>query len=226
MARVTNHQHEHHDHHHGGHDHDAPRYTGDFDTMAKTWDDDPAKVERARVVADLIVGRVGPTPETRVLEYGAGTGLVAQALASHVGPITLADPSAGMREAMAAKVSAGSLPADARIWPTTLGVDPTPDERFDLVVTVQVLHHVDDLAPVLAAFAEVTEPGGHLCICDLEAEDGSFHGDGFGGHHGFHRDELASQIEAAGFADIAFEHAYDLVKDGHPYPLFLATATR
>lgn len=206
--------------------HGQDRYHGNFDEMAKTWDDDPAKVERATIVARQIVDAVAPTGSTRLLEYGAGTGLVAQALAPHVGPLTLVDPSQGMREAMAAKVAHGALPADARIWSIRLGEDPTPDERFDLVVTVQVLHHVDVLEPVLAAFAELTEPGGHLCVCDLESEDGSFHGEGFGGHHGFDRGVLRSQIAAAGFTDITYQHAYDLDKDGHAYPLFLAVATR
>ena len=210
------------------HDHGAEpaAYTGNFDEMAKTWDDDPMKVERAQVVAELIVDRLAPTSATRLFEYGAGTGLVSQHLQAHVGPITMADTSQGMRDAMAAKIAAGTLPADARIESTDLAADPTPGERFDLVVTVQVLHHVADLATVLAAFAAITEPGGHLCIVDLEAEDGSFHGDGFGGHHGFHRSELAAELHAAGFADITFEHAYDLAKDGHDYPLFLAIATR
>ena len=219
-----------HDHGHHGHEHDHldddGHFHGDFDEMSKTWDDDPAKVVRAKVAAERIVARVAPTTSTRLLEYGAGTGLVAQSLVGHVGPMTLADPSEGMRSAMAAKVEAGTLPADARIVDVDLGAEPRPDDRFDLAVTVQVLHHVDDLDPVLAGFAEVLEPGGRLCICDLELEDGSFHGEGFGGHHGFDRDELAAQLRAAGFADVAFEHAYDLVRDDHAYPLFLATATR
>jgi 2-polyprenyl-3-methyl-5-hydroxy-6-metoxy-1,4-benzoquinol methylase len=214
------------DHHdHGSHDH-GERYTGDFDEMAKTWDADPAKVERARVIAELLPQRLALTRATTVFEYGAGTGLVSQMLAPHVGPLTLADPSKGMRDAMAAKVAGLELPEGTRIWPTQLDSHATPAERFDLVITVQVLHHVEDLDSVLAGFAAMTEPGGHLAIVDLEAEDGSFHGDGFGGHHGFHRPELQAQIEAAGFSDVRFEHAYDLEKDGHAYPLFLALATR
>ena len=209
---------DHHDEH--GHFH------GDFDEMAKTWDDDPAKVERARVAAERIVARVAPTADTRLLEYGAGTGLVAEALVDRVGPMTLADPSEGMRAAMAAKVEAGDLPATAAIVDLDLGAEPRPTDRWDLALAVQVLHHVDDLEPVLAGFAEVLAPGGTLCVVDLELEDGSFHGEGFGGHHGFDRDELAAQLRAAGFADVAFEHAYDLVRDDHAYPLFLATATR
>lgn len=211
---------------HIDHNRTDARHTGDFDEMAKTWDDDPAKVERAQVVAARIAQRLAPTTTTRLFEYGAGTALVAQALRDHVGPMTLADSSEGMRQAMAAKVAEGDLPTDARILALDLGADSVPDERFDLIVTVQVLHHIHDLARVLAAFAALTDPGGHLCIVDLEAEDGSFHGDGFGGHHGFHRAELAAQIESAGFHDVSFEHAYDLDKDGHAYPLFLAVATR
>lgn len=206
-----------HDHHH---------FTGDFDEMAKTWDDDPTKVERARIAAEQILARTSPTPTTRVLEYGAGTGLVSERLAPHVGALTLADPSAGMRAAIAAKVEAGALPAGSRIWSMDLGTDAVPAEQFDLIVTVQVLHHVEQIDTVLAAFHAMTAPGGHLCIVDLEREDGSFHGDGFGGHHGFDRVELGAQIEAAGFTRVTFEHSYDLEKDGHAYPLFLALAVR
>lgn len=197
-----------------------------FDEKAATWDDDPAKVERAQVVAAQVVSMLALDDRTRVLEYGAGTGLVAQALQAHVGPLTLADPSTGMRDAMAAKVAAGTLPADARIWPLDLGRDPVPHERFDLIVTVQVLHHVPDLPPVLVAFEQLLAEGGHLCIVDLEAEDGSFHGQDFAGHHGFGRDELAAQLKAAGLGQVTFHHAYDLVRDDRSYPLFLAIATR
>lgn len=215
--------HDHHGHAHHGH---GERYTGNFDEMATTWDADPAKVERARVVAELLPQRLELGPATRVLEYGAGTGLVSQALAPHVGSLTLADPSAGMRAAMATKLADGALPAGTQIVDWTFDATAPGDERFDLVITVQVLHHVPALEPVLDAFAAVTRPGGHLAVVDLEAEDGSFHGEGFGGHHGFHREELGRQIEAAGFTGVRFEHAYDLEKDGHAYPLFLALATR
>jgi SAM-dependent methyltransferase len=210
------------------HDHaHAPDGAEFFDQAAGTWDDDPAKVERARVVSHQIVEQLDLPAETRVFEYGAGTGLVAQHLQGHLGHLTLADSSAGMRGAMTAKVADGTLPESTRIWDLDLATQPVPDgERFDLAVTVQVLHHVHDLEPVLGGFAQLLEPGGHLCIVDLEQEDGTFHGEGFGGHHGFRRDELCAQLEAAGFADVTFQHSYDLEKNGHAYPLFLAIATR
>lgn len=214
-----------HGHGHGTHDHDG-HYVGNFDEAAKTWDDDPSKVERARKVAQLIVKALNPGPDTEVFEYGSGTGLVSEALAPFVGPITLSDPSEGMRSAIANKITRGTLPSTSRIWTTDLDSEPAPPETFDLVVAVQVLHHVGDLNKVLNSFATLTKAGAHLAICDLEAEDGSFHGEGFGGHHGFHRSELAEHLRSAGFARVSFEHAYDIERDGRSYPLFLAIATR
>jgi hypothetical protein len=88
------------------------------------------------------------------------------------------------------------------------------------------LHHITDLEPVLARFAALLAPGGHLCIVDLDQEDGSFHGEGFAGHHGFRRPELADQLVAAGFGAVAFQDCHEMVRDGVPYTLFLAVARR
>jgi predicted TPR repeat methyltransferase len=197
----------------------------DFDEKAATWDDDPAKVERARVVAEAIRSAIPLTPDTRLLEYGAGTGLVAEALADDVGAITLAEPSAGMREVASAKVDLGTLPRGTRVWDLDLAAAPVPDERFDLIATVMTLHHIHHLEPVLAGFAELLGDGGHLAVVDLEAEDGSFHSEdaGFDGHHGFDRGALQAQLEAAGFTDVAFAHVHQIEKDGGTFPLFLAT---
>lgn len=199
--------------------------TDDFDEKAATWDADPAKVERARVVADAVRATVPLDRSTRLLEYGAGTGLVTQALRDAVGPVTLADTSAGMRDVMQAKVAAGAL-RDATIWDLDLSQGPVPDERFDLVVTVMTLHHIADLDPVLAAFRRLLEPGGHLCVVDLDEEDGSFHTEGFAGHHGFDRGDLQRRLTGAGFTGVTFRDCHHVERDGVRYPLFLAVAVR
>lgn len=197
-----------------------------FDERAATWDDDPAKVERANVVADAIRDAVRLDTSTRTLEYGAGTGLVTQALRASVGPVTMADTSAGMREVMAKKIAAGTI-TDARVWDVDLATQPAPpDEHFDLVVTVMTLHHIPDLEPVLSNLADLLVEGGRLCIVDLEQEDGSFHDHDFDGHHGFNRAALASSLTHTGFTDVTFQRCHQMVRDGRTYPLFLATSVR
>lgn len=196
-----------------------------FDEKAATWDDDPAKIARAAEIAEKIAGEVPLHRSVRLLEYGAGTGLLAQALRDRVGPATLADSSAGMRQVMQAKIDAGALP-NARVWPLDLEVDPAPAERFDLIVTVLTLHHISRPATVLEAFAGLLETGGHLCIADLEKEDGSFHGADFDGHRGFERDILTADLVGAGFSDVRFTACTPLEKHGGSYPVFLAIAVR
>src|SRR5262245_11887088 len=96
--------------------------------------------------------------------------------------------------------------SDVLIAVGDLPTAPAPDDHFDLVVTDMALHHVPDEEAVLSRFADLLVDGGHVCIVDLEKEDGSFHGADFDGHHGFDRAHLATELERAGFADVTFQH--------------------
>lgn len=198
-----------------------------FDEKAATWDDDPGHVDRAAKVADALRDALPLGPSVRLLEYGAGTGLVSQALRSVVGTVMMADTSAGMRDVMHAKVNDGVI-ADATVSDLDLSAGPLaePYERFDLIVTVLTLHHIAELAPVLNNFAALLAPDGHLAVVDLDLEDGSFHGDGFDGHHGFDHDALTADLKQAGFQDISFRPCHHVIRDEKPYPMFLALASR
>ena len=200
-----------------------------FDDRAATWDDDPAKVERGRTVAEAVADAVDLTSETRVLEYGAGTGLASQALAHRVGAITLADASTGMREVMERKVADGVFPDGTRVWDLDLVTQDAPDERFDLILTVLALHHIEteDLESVLERMAGLLAPGGHLAVADLEEDvEGEFHKehDDFEGFHGFRHADLEGRLEAAGFTDVAFRPCGTVRKHDEDFPMFLAVA--
>lgn len=234
---MTTHDHGDHDHTHDdahGHDrdHDAHGHdeaTMSFDARAATWDENPSHVERATVVAAAIAELVPLSPATRLFEYGAGTGLVSQALRPHVGAIVLADTSQGMRDVIQSKIDSGALDGAAVADVDLAAGVPTGapfDEPFDVAVTVMTLHHIGALAAVLDSFAAILVPGGRLCISDLDAEDGSFHGDGFSGHHGFVRSELGTALETAGFSDITFRDCHQVERESGTYPMFLAVCTR
>jgi ubiquinone/menaquinone biosynthesis C-methylase UbiE len=203
----------------------APTTGGSFDERAATWDDNPLTVQRAAAVALAIRSAVPLEPSTRLLEYGAGTGLVSQALAPHVGTITLADTSAGMRTVIHEKIDAGVLPP-SRVWDLDLSTGESPDAEFDLVVTVMAMHHIPRIDVVLECFSRMVRPGGHLCIVDLDEEDGSFHGAGFDGHRGFEREGLRSNLVAAGFTNVSVEDFQDVIKGDGSYSLFLAIGER
>ena len=204
------------------------RYNADFDARAATWDDDPAKVDRARAIADTISREVSLSKSMHALEYGAGTGLLGFMLRPKLGELTLADLSDGMLAVARAKIDAARDP-HVHARKLDLLADPLPPARFDLIFSAMTLHHIPDTDGILRRFRAVLRAPGVLAIADLDTEDGSFHGAGFDGHNGFDRGELGRKARAAGFADVRFVTAHVMQKAsaGKPgtYPIFLMVAT-
>lgn len=196
-----------------------------FDERAAGWDDDPKNVSRARAIARAIREEVDLGPAQRVLEYGAGTGLVSQMLAGDVGPLTLVDASAGMRDVLRAKIASGAFATTTQVWDLDLSDDEPPEEHFDLVVTAMTLHHIVDVAAVLKRFAQLLDDDGTVCIADLVAEDGSFHDSpDFHAHNGFDPQDMERWLREAGLGPMVMRHAVDIEREGRSFPVFLVTA--
>jgi SAM-dependent methyltransferase len=199
----------------------------EFDEKAESWDLDPAKVERARTVAGLILEQAGPLRDARVLDYGCGTGLLGCGLQPHAAHVTLADSSPGMLEVLRRKIAASGAGNLAPVQVGT-GFEAIPGAPFDLVCTLMTMHHIPDTAGALAWFRGLLAPGGLLCIADLDQEDGSFHGAWADVHRGFARGALEGLLAGAGFHRIRFRDAFTVERASETgtraYPVFLVTA--
>jgi ubiquinone/menaquinone biosynthesis C-methylase UbiE len=203
----------------------------DFDQKALNWDADPTRVERARVVAEAIRSNVPLSPMVQAIEYGCGTGLLSFALQPHLGKITLADSSTGMLAVLSQKILSSGV-SNMQPLRLDLATDVQPDATWDLVYSLMVLHHIPDTDQILSAFYQLLNPGGYLCIADLDEEDGSFHGPEISDvHHGFKRDVLGQQVKAAGFRVVRFSTVYQMDKmmETHiqkTFPVFLMVAEK
>lgn len=204
-----------------------------FDERAREWDDDPRKHRRAVAVAEAIRAS-GPLPRgARGLELGCGTGLLSFALREVLGPavlehVVLADTSDGMLEVLREKIADAGRDNAFEARRFDIATDPLPFERFDLVYSLMVLHHIPETDAALARSLEVLRPDGVMLVADLAAEDGSFHGPEVDVHHGFDPDELRRRALAAGFEDVRSSIVYELPKtvgeEKRAYPLFLLVA--
>jgi SAM-dependent methyltransferase len=197
-----------------------------FDERARDWDT-PERKARAEAVAGAIRTAVPLSRSIRTIEVGAGTGLLGLALAGEVGDLVLAEPSRGMLEVIHEKLARGRAPRVSALAYDLLA-DPPPPEPFDLVISLLVLHHLQDTDGALAAILRLLRPSGWMAIADLDAEDGSFHGpDAEGIHHqGFERAAITSTARRLGFEDVDVRTATELERDGRRYPLFLLTGRR
>lgn len=193
-----------------------------FDHRAAGWDTRPLSRQLA-VVPERLLAAVPFAPTDTVLDFGAGTGLLATALAPRVAAVHALDTSAQMLKVLADKGFANIHTLHQDVFAGLSG-------RYQAVVSCMALHHVADIAALLRVFAAALAPQGHLALVDLYAEDGSFHGDNAAKgvqHFGFEPAWLRAQAEAAGFAAVRFSEIVSLrQKNGRDYPVFLMQARK
>jgi SAM-dependent methyltransferase len=103
-------------------------------------------------------------PAGSALDAACGTGRYAGYLAARGHQVVGVDSSPDMLARARARVPrAAFLVGD-------LHKLPLPDDAVDVVVSALALSHVPTLAPVIAEFARVLRPGGHLVISDTHHE--------------------------------------------------------
>jgi len=116
----------------------------------------------AAVVAAL---RDGLDASTRVLEVGCGTGNYIGALHAETGAHCVGvDPSREMLELARARAP------EVEFLDGIAEALPVPAESFDLVFSVDVVHHLGDLRSAVVESARALRSGGRLCIVTEDEE--------------------------------------------------------
>lgn len=195
-----------------------------FVDKAHDWDTRPVPLQIAEGVGAALRARVALGAEMRVMDFGAGTGLICAQVAPDVATVYAVDISAAMLAQLAAKPA---LQGKVEIRCQDILEQPL-EQKVDLIVSAMAMHHVRDTGRLLRAFAAHLVPGGRIALADLDREDGSFHPADVEGvfHHGFDRDALAAELTRSGFSDIEVATAAEVDRDQRRYGVFLVTATR
>jgi SAM-dependent methyltransferase len=103
-------------------------------------------------------------PRGTALDAACGTGRHAEYLASLGQEVIGVDASPEMLAVARAKIPDGDFREG------DMHQLPVPDRHADVVVCALALTHVPTLAPVVAEFARVLRPGGHLVISDSRSD--------------------------------------------------------
>ena len=202
-----------------------------FDQRAAEWDNNPGRVALARAVAEAIRHAIPLRADARLLDCGAGTGLLTLNLLPYVAEMVAADSSAGMLNVLHKKLAAAGLKNVTTLrW--DVATEACPAHGFDGVCSSMMLHHLRDVPAVLRRMVAALAPGGWLAVADLVTEDGSFHSDPTGVHHqGFDPQTIARWLTGASCTDVTVREVHCIVKPDpagreHSYPIFLAVGRR
>ena len=189
-----------------------------FNTMAKTWDDNPTRHQVTQSIYN-IHETISLNSSTTVLDYGCGTGLLSFLLSGKVKSVHSADTSPGMLKQLKNKI------IQAKINNISTEVfdaenDQLPNIRYDLIVSAMTLHHLQNAPATIAKLISLISPGGWIALADLCKEDGSFHTEVKVNYFGFEPSELEAIFKSIGLKHIISKQVFKIPRNERLYPVF------
>jgi 2-polyprenyl-6-hydroxyphenyl methylase/3-demethylubiquinone-9 3-methyltransferase len=164
-----------------------PREIANFARMAAEWWDPAGKFRplhkmnpvRIGYVRDALCRHFGrdtaapsPLADLRILDIGCGGGLLCEPLARLGAAIVGVDAAA--RNIGVARAHAAEMGLDIDYRHATAEALAEAGERFDAVVSLEVVEHVADVGAFLTACCRLVDPGGVLVLSTLNRTGRSF----------------------------------------------------
>jgi 2-polyprenyl-6-hydroxyphenyl methylase/3-demethylubiquinone-9 3-methyltransferase len=156
-----------------------------FNRLSATWWDSRGPMRPLHVVnalrLDYVVAQIAshfaldPATELnglRILDVGCGGGLLSEALARLGAQVVGVDASPGNVAAARLHAQSQNVKVDYRLG--ELAEVLSPNERFDVVLALEVVEHVSDVPAFLADSAARLAPGGMLFVSTIDRTFKSF----------------------------------------------------
>ena len=156
-----------------------------FNRLSATWWDSRGPMQPLHVVNALrldyvvtqIASHLGRDTASalnglRILDVGCGGGLMSEALARLGAQIVGVDASPGNVAAARLHAKSQNVTVDYRLGEPAEVL--SPQERFDVVLALEVVEHVSDVPAFLATAAACLAPGGMLFVSTIDRTSKSF----------------------------------------------------
>lgn len=176
-------------------------------------------------------------PAKQVLEVGCGTGILSFLIAPHVEQLVAIDAAEGMIDVLKEKLQQDGAPKnilpvavllvdpeDPHLPPADKAKPDGPRQKFDLILSHLVLHHIPDLEVVLKTMIGCLTPGGRVMLTDFEdfgPEARRFHAeskmDGVA-RHGINAKQMTELMESVGFMNVNVAPRWTMEKTVEKFP--------
>ncbi|MBI5762558.1 MAG: metalloregulator ArsR/SmtB family transcription factor [Planctomycetes bacterium] len=171
-----------------------------FDRLGRKWDELRAAAFGDAFALEAMLSLL--PAEWTVADIGTGTGFLLPTLADNFRNVIAVEPAATMLECARQRVADHGA-ANVTFHQGDLNRLPIQDSTADLAIACLVLHHVEKPADALAEIHRVVRPGGRVLLIEQQShENQSFYETMQDLWWGFEPDDLASQVNRAGFANV------------------------
>ena len=204
-----------------------------FNREALSWDNRPFVREASQEAEKAITAKAKAlnwSPK-QVLEIGCGTGIMSFLIAPHVETVVAIDAAEGMIDVLKQKLQKDDAPKnilpiavlledpeDPNLPPADDTEPDGPRQKFDLITSHLVLHHIPDLRGVLKTMLACLAPGGRVMLTDFEdfgPEARRFHAqsklDGVE-RHGINAEQMSDLMKEVGFTNVNVAPEWTMTK--------------
>ena len=157
-----------------------PAEIAHFDALAATWWDPRGEMRALHMLNPVRIGyirdaafrhfgreprRLDSLKDLRILDIGCGAGLLSEPLARLGASMVGADPSETNIKTAIVHAQQSGLTIDYR--PVTAEALADAGERFDVVLAMEVVEHVADVAQFVKRCTEMVKPGGLMIAATI-----------------------------------------------------------
>lgn len=211
-----------------------------FNDEALSWDARPFVHEASREASHAIAARLELLPPSenglQILEIGCGTGILSFLMATNprIARIVAVDAAEGMIDVLKTKLEKDPV-VRRKIVPLALLLEDPEDaalpaaedgsgrQKFDVITSHLVLHHIPNLKSVLQTMHGCLKPGGCLLLTDFEdfgPEAKRFHAaskmDGVA-RHGINVKTMTELLQEVGFENVSVRPQWTMEKTVEKY---------
>lgn len=189
-----------------------------WDDYAEDWDSNPDVVKYAELAHESLLEQIDPSGKT-VLDFGCGTGLLTEKLATQAKTVVGLDSAQKMIDTLNQKGISNISTVATELTKASIGQSPLKENAFDLITASSVCSFLPDYQGTLFLLASLLKPEGYFVQWDWQATEEY-------PDFGFNADQIRSAYVKAGLTLISVETAFTLYTEKGDMDVIMAVGQK